>query len=153
MTQSKRPAIFREDGTLRGISYQKACPPRRGAALCLSVGRKKGLKVGLVNSLMLLRNRAARSGYPPEILMIHARPDYNRIQDPANLIPADMPVFLLVGKDKHAAAPVRFWADAVEADGGHPEIVRIARAHADLMAALPCHKQPDLPARLQERKG
>ena len=68
--------------------------------------------------------------------MIHARPDYNRIQDPANLIPADMPVFLLVGKDKHAAATVRFWADAVEADGGDPEIVRIARAHADLMAAL-----------------
>lgn len=51
--QSKRPAIFREDGTLHGISYQKACPPRRGAALCLSIGRKKGQKVGLTNSLMV----------------------------------------------------------------------------------------------------
>lgn len=77
--------------------------------------------------------------------MIHARQDYNRIQDPAGLIPADMPVFLLLGKDKHAAKTVRFWADAVEADGGDPEIVGIARAHADKMDALLAHKQPDLP--------
>lgn len=30
--------------------------------------------------------------------MIHARPDYNRIQDPENKIPEDEPVFLLRAK-------------------------------------------------------
>ena len=32
--------------------------------------------------------------------MKHAREDYNRIQDPAGLIPADEPVFLLRGQDE-----------------------------------------------------
>lgn len=77
--------------------------------------------------------------------MKHARKDYDRIQDPANLIPEDMPVFLVLGQDKHAAKTVRFWASEVEADGGDPELVAMARAHADLMDALPDHKQPDLP--------
>ena len=77
--------------------------------------------------------------------MLHARSDYNRIQDPENKIPVDMPVFLLLGKDKHASKTVRFWADEVEKDGGDPEIVRIAREHADKMDALLDHKQPDLP--------
>lgn len=77
--------------------------------------------------------------------MIHARPDYNRIQDPAGLIPEDMPVFLLLGKDKYAAETVRFWASRVEAGGGDPEIVQMARDHADRMDALATHKQPDLP--------
>lgn len=76
--------------------------------------------------------------------MIHAREDYNRIQDPAGLIPEDMPVFLLLGKDRHAAATVRFWADMVELDGGDPAIVKLARAQADRMDALPVHKSPDL---------
>lgn len=78
--------------------------------------------------------------------MMHARPDYNHIQDPANQIPADMPVFLLLGKDKYAAATVRFWANCVAADGGDPTIVKLARDHADRMAALKVHKMPDLPA-------
>jgi hypothetical protein len=35
--------------------------------------------------------------------MFHARQDYNsRIQDSANIIPADEPVFLLRGQDVHA---------------------------------------------------
>ncbi len=79
--------------------------------------------------------------------MIHAREDYGRIQDPSGLIPADMPVFLLLGKDKHAARTVRFWADQVESDGGDAAIVAMARAHADLMDTIPFHKQPDLPTR------
>lgn len=77
--------------------------------------------------------------------MIHARPDYNRIQDPFGLVPEDMPVFLLLGKDKHASATVRYWADRVELSGGDPEIVRLARNQADRMDALTEHKQPDLP--------
>ena len=76
--------------------------------------------------------------------MIHARDDYNRIQDPADIIPEDMPVFLLLGKDKHAAATVRHYADLVEADGGDPGIIQRARDHADLMDSLPEHKSPDL---------
>lgn len=41
--------------------------------------------------------------------MIHARNDYQRIQDPANKIPADEPVFLLRAQDKTAAEVVRYW--------------------------------------------
>jgi len=77
--------------------------------------------------------------------MIHARKDYDRIQDPEGKIPDDMPVFLLLGKDKHAAKAVRFYADEVEKDNGDPEIVRLSRQHADLMDALPEHKSPDIP--------
>jgi len=35
-------------------------------------------------------------------MMKHARPDYDRIQDPAGLIPKYEPVFLLRGQDKLA---------------------------------------------------
>ncbi|MBE3086337.1 MAG: hypothetical protein IMZ64_09000 [Bacteroidetes bacterium] len=42
--------------------------------------------------------------------MRHAREDYNRIQDPLNLIPTDEPVFLLRGQDKLAPATLRHWA-------------------------------------------
>lgn len=42
--------------------------------------------------------------------MKHARPDYNRIQDPAGLIPEDEPVFLLRGQDVLAPSLVKDWA-------------------------------------------
>jgi len=42
--------------------------------------------------------------------MIHARTDYDRIQDPAKLIPDDEPVFLLRGQDKLAWIAVWFYA-------------------------------------------
>lgn len=45
--------------------------------------------------------------------MKHAREDYNRIQDPAGLIPADEPVFLLRGQDLLAPDTIRFWAKAL----------------------------------------
>jgi hypothetical protein len=88
--------------------------------------------------------------------MIHARPDYNRIQDPAlhnlsllapgcSAIGSDEPVFLVRAGDKTAAATVRAWADINELAGADPEIVRIARSHADLMDAWPRKKQADLP--------
>lgn len=77
--------------------------------------------------------------------MKHARPDYQRIQDPAGLIPAEEPVFLLRGQDPHASFAVRAWAAAVEDAGGSPEIVTRARNHADEMDAWPTKKQaPDL---------
>lgn len=43
--------------------------------------------------------------------MLHAREDYNRIQDPENKIPEDEPVFLLRGQDLTAPQTVRFWAN------------------------------------------
>ena len=77
--------------------------------------------------------------------MKHARDDYNRIQDPAGLIPDDEPVFLLRGQDQHAAAIVRLYALTVEACGGDPEIVRRSFEQADRMQAWPEHKKPDMP--------
>ncbi len=44
--------------------------------------------------------------------MIHARDDYNRIQDPENKIAEDEPVFLLRAKDITAPSIVRQWASA-----------------------------------------
>jgi hypothetical protein len=76
--------------------------------------------------------------------MKHARADYDRIQDPAGLIPDAEPVFLLRGQDRNAAAAVRVWAKLVEDGGGDPAIVSAARDHADAMDAWPKKKTPDL---------
>lgn len=76
--------------------------------------------------------------------MKHARADYNRFQDPEGKIPADEPVMLFRGQDKHAATIVRHYARLVEVDGGDPEVVKACRAHADLMDAWPKKKSPDL---------
>jgi hypothetical protein len=62
-----------------------------------------------------------------EVSMIHARDDYNRIQDPAGLIPQDEPVFLLRAQDVAAPQIVAAWADAIERLGGSPELVAAAR--------------------------
>lgn len=77
--------------------------------------------------------------------MIHAREDYNRIQDPANKIPADEPVFLLRAQDELACKAVAYYAELCEGAQA-PEIAAKARAHADRMAAWPVKKTPDLPA-------
>lgn len=45
--------------------------------------------------------------------MKHSRPDYNRIQDPAGLIPADEPVFLLRGQDVYAPDILREYASRI----------------------------------------
>jgi hypothetical protein len=65
--------------------------------------------------------------------MLHARPDYNRIQDPANKIGEDEPVFLLRAKDKLAPDAVMYWADLLEDNDGDPELIKAARDHARLM--------------------
>lgn len=77
--------------------------------------------------------------------MKHARADYDRIQDPAGLIPDDEPVFLLRGQDKCAAQGVRYYAAFVEAQGGDPGIARLAYEQADRMEQWPRRKLPDLP--------
>lgn len=76
--------------------------------------------------------------------MKHAREDYNRIQDPAGLIPADEPVFLIRGQDKVGGYAVRDWANRAESAGAAPDIVQRARHHSLLMDAWPAKKTPDL---------
>lgn len=65
--------------------------------------------------------------------MLHARQDYNRIQDPDNLIPENEPVFLLRASDCIAPAIVEAWAGLAEASGSKKDIVQLARNHAKLM--------------------
>lgn len=65
--------------------------------------------------------------------MIHARPDYDRIQDPAGLIPADEPVFILRGQDMHAPELVTRWAEMQLAAGGDPGLAQLALQQANRM--------------------
>jgi len=79
--------------------------------------------------------------------MLHPREDYQRIQDPAGLIPENEPVFLMRAQDKVAARTVRNWADVNADTGGDPKLSRMAREHADKMDAWPVKKFADLPER------
>jgi len=79
--------------------------------------------------------------------MIHARKDYDeRIQDSANLIPADEPVFLLRGQDEFGGDVTAYWArlyaDKYGAD--NPVVVAVMK-HAGQMDRWPTKKQPDTP--------
>jgi hypothetical protein len=65
--------------------------------------------------------------------VLHARTDYDRIQDPAGLIPADEPVFLIRGKDLVGPATVEAWANLAAMAGAEPEIVELARRQARRM--------------------
>ena len=81
--------------------------------------------------------------------MIHARDDYNRIQDPAGLIPDDEPVFLLRAQDCIAPAAVELWAFMLEELNGDPRAVAAALDQAHAMRHWQRHrakKLPDLPA-------
>ncbi len=55
--------------------------------------------------------------------MIHARTDYDRIQDPENKIGEDEPVFLLRAKDVLAPEIVYAWAMRLDVMGGDKELV------------------------------
>lgn len=76
--------------------------------------------------------------------MIHARDDYNRIQDPAGKIPADEPVFLLRAQDELACKAVEYYAFLC-GKAQAPDVAAKAWEHADRMAAWPKKKVPDLP--------
>lgn len=66
--------------------------------------------------------------------MKHMRSDYNeRIQDSANLIPEDEPVFLLRAQDMWAPAAVDNWADLLALDGGDIATVKQAKECAKEM--------------------
>lgn len=76
--------------------------------------------------------------------MRHARDDYNRIQDPAGLIPEDEPVFLLRGQDKLAEMTLLYYAQLVKAHGGDPAIIDATIAQSIRMSEWPKKKLPDL---------
>lgn len=77
--------------------------------------------------------------------MKHAREDYNRIQDPAGLIPSEEPVFLLRGQDKFASKTLRYYASLVAEAGGSQDIIEATLSHANLMDEWPVSKSPDIP--------
>lgn len=81
--------------------------------------------------------------------MKHAREDYDRLQDPAGLIPPDEPVFLIRGQDVLGPATVDQWAALAQLAGASSEIVAKARAHAEAMRKYQRRtgrrKLPDLP--------
>ena len=87
--------------------------------------------------------------------MKHARADYNRIQDPAGLIPEDEPVFLLRAQDTIAPSVVEVWALAAHKVGASPEIVDCAYKQAQKMRQWQEEhkaKVPDLPPQ-EPKKG
>ena len=62
--------------------------------------------------------------------MIHAREDYNRIQDPENKIPESEPVFLLRATDVLAPGIVEEWARRAELIGANENIIKAANGQA-----------------------
>lgn len=57
--------------------------------------------------------------------MIHAREDYNRIQDPKGLIPQDEPVFLLRGQDRFTPRMLALYRRLLIAEGNR--LLKISR--------------------------
>lgn len=82
--------------------------------------------------------------------MKHARPDYNRIQDPAGLIPEDEPVFLFRAQDRFAADAIYGYLIRIEIalkEGEiAPEFVQATIDHLAQFINWPVKKTPDLPA-------
>lgn len=65
--------------------------------------------------------------------MRHAREDYNRIQDPAGLIPEDEPVFLVRAQDVCAIPTLLAWIHQAKRIGASPEIIGKVESHIKLM--------------------
>ena len=65
--------------------------------------------------------------------MKHAREDYNRIQDPAGLIPEDEPVFLLRGQDPLAPNLLIQWAKKLHLLGGDIKMAELVEDQAEAM--------------------
>ena len=80
--------------------------------------------------------------------MKHARKDYDRIQDPDELIPDNEPVFLLRGQDVLAPELLRQWAVKLLLRGGSGIMAEMVINHAKEMEEWQeNHKRklPDLP--------
>lgn len=78
--------------------------------------------------------------------MKHARPDYDRFQDPAFLIPADEPVMLFRAQDKHFIKVLQYYRTLVDYDQGDPQIIEAITRHLALAKRWPVKKSPDMPA-------
>ena len=65
--------------------------------------------------------------------MKHARKDYDRIQDPAGIIPEAEPVFLLRGQDITAPSVVDTWAIRAREFGADMRMVEAAKQQAEAM--------------------
>ena len=81
--------------------------------------------------------------------MIHARSDYDRIQDPAGLIPDDEPVFLIRGQDRAAVAAGVAWVMEAKSIGADPELIETVGRHILLIQDWQRRhgsKVPDAPA-------
>lgn len=76
--------------------------------------------------------------------MKHARADYDRIQDPAGLIPEDEPVMLFRAQDKHFNKVLEYYRHLVHTDNGDPRIITAINEHLVLSDAWPVKKAPDL---------
>ena len=62
--------------------------------------------------------------------MLHSREDYQkRIQDSANLIPEDEPVFLIRAQDATAVGVLNYWLDEAQHRGAEDNILEAAEAH------------------------
>lgn len=86
--------------------------------------------------------------------MKHAREDYNRIQDPAGLIPDNEPVMVFRGQDIAAPAALRAYAVAASAAGASDELVLSVLKHARAMEEwqrLVARKTPDLATTIIQR--
>jgi hypothetical protein len=87
--------------------------------------------------------------------MKYARPDYNRIQDPANLIPENEPVFLIRAQDITAPKVVRYWAVQAEREGAKKDIIRAAQKWASRMEKWQrdhMKKIPDMPKKSEMKE-
>lgn len=85
--------------------------------------------------------------------MRHARPDYERLQDPEGIIPDNEPVFVIRGQDKVAPGVLRFYADQAARAGAEPDLVNAVRHHALEMERWQMEngsKVPDLPREHEE---
>lgn len=88
--------------------------------------------------------------------MKHGRKDYDRIQDPANKIGKDEPVFLLRAQDELAALSVIEYAIRAEKWGASKAFVNsVLRQGARMLKwrSKNLSKRPDLPRRKTGKKS
>lgn len=77
--------------------------------------------------------------------MLHARADYQHIQDSNYKIPMDEPVFLIRAQDSVGFLAVRKYAALLQGAGADKAMVESVMAHALLMEAWPKKKLADIP--------
>lgn len=73
--------------------------------------------------------------------MLHARKDYQHIQDPTGKIPDDEPVFLIRAQDRTAVATLEYWISLNSDDTA----IHLAKEHVERMKAWPIKKKADVP--------